>query len=46
MQLVSSVAGKFSSTAETVHLAQKSAMGIVSATAEVNSEMGDLVTKS
>ena len=46
MQVVSSVAGKFSSTAETVNLVQKSAMGIVSATAEVNSEMGDLVTKS
>jgi len=46
MQVVSAVAVKFSSTAATVNLVQKSAMGIVLATAEVKNEMGDLVMKS
>jgi iron only hydrogenase large subunit-like protein len=46
MQVVSMVAGKFASTTDTVNLVQKSAMGIVSATAEVKDEMSYLVGKS
>ncbi len=45
MQLVSTVVGKFATTAATVNEVRKSTMGIVSATAEVKNEMGYLVTK-
>jgi Na+-translocating ferredoxin:NAD+ oxidoreductase RNF subunit RnfB len=46
VRLVSKVEGRFATTAETVNQVAESAMGIVSATAEVKNEMGDLVSKA
>ena len=46
VKLVSKVEGKFTTTAESVNQVAQSAHGIVSATAEVKNEMGDLASKT
>jgi iron only hydrogenase large subunit-like protein len=46
VKLVSMVEGRFATTAESVNQVAQSADGIVSATAQVKSEMGDLASKA